>query len=335
MTSEKILSPDRPVSPESSSAGFPLLAVRGLKVHFPGSEGPVTPLDRVDLEIREGECFGVIGESGSGKTLLCLSILRLLPPEARTEGKVLFRGRDLFSLPASELQSLRGREIGAVFQNPSTSLDPVFSAGYQLKEALRAGSDLSGGQEESLKARALRILRKVSFRDPKMRFGQYPHQLSGGQKQRVMIGMGIAAVPSFIIADEPTKGLDTRTRQNITALLQETCRESTMLLITHDLDLAGILCDTLAVMYAGEIVEIAKKRDFFDSPFHPFSQGLLSSLPAGGLQVIPGAAPSLLSLPQGCRFSERCLHSSKLCRKKHPDLFPAAGGRKVRCFLYA
>ena len=314
-------------------SGFPpLLEIRNLKVHFPDGDGPTKAVDRIDLTVREKECFGIIGESGSGKTVLCLAILRLLPGDASFSGEVLFKGKDIFLMPASGIRELRGREIGAVFQNPAASLDPVFTIGNQLSEALARGAGFS---KADINTNVMHLLERVSIRDPALRIRQYPHELSGGLRQRVMVAMGIAAGPSLIIADEPTSGLDLRVKRRIISLLQEISRDAAMFVITHDLELAEKLFETLAVMYAGEIVEIANCKEFFQAPMHPFSEGFLNSLPSRGMQPIPGSSPSLIALPPGCRFFPRCRYAMDICKTTHPELFYVDGKRKVRCFKYA
>ncbi len=310
----------------------PLLEIRDLKVHFPDGAGPVKAVDRIDLTVRDKECFGIIGESGSGKTVLCLAILGLLPEDASCSGEVLFRGKTLFSMSAPGIRELRGREIGAIFQNPAASLDPVFTVGNQLSEALGRGAGVSG---TDMKKNVMQLLDRVSIKEPALRIRQYPHELSGGLRQRVMVAMGIAAEPSLIVADEPTSGLDLRVKRRVISLLQEISQDTAMFVITHDLELAEKLFETLAVMYAGEIVEIASCKEFFQAPMHPFSEGLLNSLPSRGMQPIPGSSPSLLALPTGCRFFPRCRHAMEVCKTRHPELYSVEGKRQVRCFKYA
>lgn len=319
-------------NPSAQNVSLPLLTVRNLKVHFPNDAGLVKAVNSIDLTVKNKECFGIIGESGSGKTILCLAILGLLPGDALISGEVLFKGEDLFSMPDSRLRELRGREIGAIFQNPATSLDPVFTVGDQLSEALKKSPGFS---KADINTNVIQLLDRVSIKEPGLRIRQYPHELSGGLRQRVMIAMGIAAGPSLIIADEPTSGLDIRVKRKIISLLQEISQDAAMLVVTHDLELAEKLFETLAVMYAGEIVEIANCKEFFQVPMHPFSEGLLNSLPSRGMQPIQGASPSLVTLPQGCRFLPRCRYAMEICKNKHPELFYVKEERQVRCFKYA
>ncbi|WP_440954302.1 ABC transporter ATP-binding protein [Methanosarcina sp. Mfa9] len=337
-----------PGDPSISKEGIPLLDIKDLKVSFPDENGTVKPIYRVDLTVKANETLGLIGESGSGKSILGLSILRLLPGDAEVGGKILFKGQDLLSMPSTELRKIRGREIGMVFQNPAASLDPIFTVGGQLSEATRVHFAFD---KNAVKARVLGLLDRVSIKDPALRFGQYPHELSGGMKQRVMIATGIASEPSLIIADEPTRGLDVTVKRRIISLMQKISRDTAMLLVTHDLEVAEQLCDRVAVMYAGEIVEIAGCEEFFKAPLHPFSEGLLNSLPSRGMHAIPGTSPSLIDLPSGCRFYPRCRYSMDICRTRHPELVPVDNavdgavngdmnaffdaGRLVRCFLYA
>ncbi|AKB34056.1 Oligopeptide transport system permease protein OppB [Methanosarcina siciliae HI350] len=323
-----------PITPDpgSRNGSPPLLEIRNLKVHFPDDTGPVKAVDSIDIIVREKECFGIIGESGSGKTVLCLAILGLLAGDASFSGEIIFKGENLFSMSSRKIRKIRGKEIGAIFQNPATSLDPVFTIGDQLSEALIRGEGFSKAE---VNTNLILLLNRVSIRDPALRIRQYPHELSGGLRQRVMIAMGIAAAPSLIIADEPSSGLDLRIKRRIISLLQDISRNASMFIVTHDLELAEKLFETLAVMYAGEIVEIADCKEFFKAPMHPFSEGLLNSLPSRGMQPIPGSSPSLTALPEGCRFFPRCRYAMEICKNKHPELFHVMGKRQVRCFKYA
>ncbi|MDD2787458.1 ABC transporter ATP-binding protein [Methanoculleus sp.] len=308
-----------------------LLEVRGLKVGFPTPEGLVRASDTVDLEIYPRETLGLIGETGSGKTVLGMAILRLLQPNTIIEGEIRYRGRDLLSLPEAEMQRVRGREIGIVLQNSGTSLNPVYTVGTQIAEAVILHQGLSG---PDARQRAVELLDAVGIPDPVRMAGEYPHRFSGGMRERALIATALACRPNLLIADEPTKGLDAVTKRGIVDLFSEIDRDHSVLFITHDIETAGDLATRVAVMYAGEIVEIGGAEEVLGDPAHPYTRGLLASLPERGMQPIPGSAPSLITLPSGCRFSPRCGCAVENCSREHPGLDEVGSGHYARCMLY-
>jgi peptide/nickel transport system ATP-binding protein len=306
-----------------------LLRISDLKTHFPTPDGIVRAVDRINLSIRERETVGLIGETGCGKTVLGLTLMRLLQPTTTTEGTIIYKGTNLLKISEAEMRMIRGEEIAMILQNPTTSLNPVMRVGEQIAEAIRLHQGLS---KRDAKEKAIEILDAVRIPSPSQRANEYPHEFSGGMKQRVMIAVGLACNPSLIIADEPTKGLDVTIKSQIIRLLKEVTEEKAMLLITHDLGVARDLCDRIALMYAGELVEYASADKIFEEPLHPYTRGFLGSLPRNGLVPIPGMSPSLINLPDGCRFHPRCRHATEVCRRKHPDMIEIEGGHYVRCF---
>jgi len=306
-----------------------LLEITDLKTYFPTQDGIVRAVDTIDLSIRERETLGLIGETGCGKTVLGLTILRLLHPTTTVEGTIIYRGSNLLKITEAEMRRIRGEEIAMILQNPTTSLNPVMRVGEQIAEAIRLHQGLS---RKDAKEKAIEILDSVRIPSPSGRVNEYPHEFSGGMKQRVMIAIGLACDPALIIADEPTKGLDVTIKSQIVTLLEEVTEDTAMLLITHDLGVARALCDRIALMYAGELVEYATTREIFENPLHPYTRGFLGSLPSNGLVPIPGMSPSLINLPDGCRFHPRCDHAKAICQKKHPDMIEIEDGHFVRCF---
>lgn len=307
-----------------------LLDIINLKTYFPSADGLVKAVDAVDLRIENGERLGLIGETGCGKTVLGMSIIRLLSSSTRIQGQIIYKGRDLLGLTEDEMRLLRGGEIAMILQNPTTSLNPVLKVGDQIAEVIR----LHGGlDKEAAKAKAVEMLAATMIPNPLMRADQYPHELSGGMKERVMIAMGLAGQPSFVIADEPTRGLDARTKAEIVKLIRDMTAGRSMLMITHDLKAAGEACDRIAVMYAGELLEIASAELILSDPCHPYTQGFVHSLPSRGLQPIPGSSPSLIDPPSGCRFHPRCPRSMDICQREHPPMIRLHKGDFVRCFL--
>lgn len=300
-------------------------------MNFPTEDGLVKAVNGVDLSIAESEIVGLIGESGSGKSVLGLSIMRLLQDDVIFKGDILYRGKNLYSLEKEDMRKLRGKEIGMILQNPGSSLNPVLTVGFQIAEPLMLHKHVKGSRAIEM---AKELLGRVKIKEPSKRVKEYPHQYSGGMKERAIIAMGIASEPRFIIADEPTKGLDVTVKRNIVKLLKEISNKKTMLIITHDLGVAEELCDRIAVMYAGELVEIAPVTSIFESQLHPYTQGFFNSLPARGLKPVKGNSPSLIDLPDGCRFHPRCTHCTDRCRKEHPPMVEK-NRRLVRCFLYA
>ncbi|MGB9881163.1 MAG: ABC transporter ATP-binding protein [Methanomassiliicoccales archaeon] len=301
-----------------------------LTVSFPTVDGVVRAVDHVHLSIDDVERMGLIGETGCGKTVLGMSIIRLLHPSARVGGRILYRGRDLLEISARDMRRLRGKEIALIPQNPTTSLNPVLRVGDQIAEVIQLHHGMS--KPESWKL-AVNMLREMRIPDPERRARQYPHELSGGMRERVLITMALACNPSFIIADEPTKGLDSKTKLQILGLMRTVTTGRSMLMITHDLGVARSICDRIAVMYAGELLEWGPSNEIMDDPLHPYTRGLINSLPSHGLRAIPGTSPSLINLPSGCRFHPRCRLATKACKNVHPDMIDLGNGRAVRCIL--
>jgi len=308
-----------------------LLEIINLRAHFPTKDGLVKAVDSVNLGMNSGERSGLIGETGCGKTVLGMSLIRLLLPSTRIEGKIIYKGRDLLKLDEEEMRKLRGKEIAMILQNPTTSLNPVLKVGDQIAEAVRLHQGLS---KKEAKARAVEMLEAVKIPEAGRRANHYPHQLSGGMKERVMIAMGLACDPHFIIADEPTKGLDPATKSQIVALMKSATARKSMLMITHDLSVAGEICDRIAVMYAGELLEVASSESILKDPLHPYTVGFINSMPSRGLRPIRGFSPSLIDPPQGCRFHPRCDKATEACRHSHPEMIKVKPGHQVRCLLW-
>ena len=339
------------VSEVAAAAAGPLLSVEDLTTCFRTERGEVTALDRVSFTVPSGGALGLVGESGSGKSVTALSIARLLhdPPARIAGGKVVFEGRDLLGLDEPAMCEVRGDRLSMIFQEPMTSLNPVVRVGDQVGEPLVLHRGLS---RKEARARAVELFKQVGIADPERRVLSYPHELSGGMRQRVMIAMAIACGPRLVIADEPTTALDVTIQAQILALLTE-LRQATgsaLLLITHDLGVVAETCDEVVVMYAGQVVEHAPVRALFAAPRHPYTAGLLRSIPpfdVGGADVapgplteIPGVVPRLSELPSGCRFSTRCERVQPRCQKEAPPLVPSARlvagdaeDRLVRCFF--
>jgi oligopeptide/dipeptide ABC transporter ATP-binding protein len=316
-----------------------VLQVENLHTHFHTRAGIVRAVDGVDLDVSEGRTLGVVGESGCGKSVTALSIMRLIDPPGRIEpsSRVLFSGRDLASLDEEELRQIRGNEISMIFQEPMTSLNPVLKIGDQIVEAVKLHRRVSLA---AARERALEMLNLVGFASPSRRFGQYPHQLSGGMRQRVMIAMALACEPKLLIADEPTTALDVTIQAQILELIQD-LRErlgTAVMLITHDLGVVAEMCDDVAVMYAGRVVERGPAEAIFRSPQHPYTEALLHSIPLLGmtqaepLKVIRGMVPSPLSWPVGCRFASRCDYAFDRCLREDPQLMDT-GTQKAACWL--
>ena len=309
-----------------------LLKIKALRVYFPTDDGIVKAVDGVDLNIKREEILGLIGETGCGKTVLGMSIMRLIQSTTLTDGEIIYKDRDLLSLSDDEMRKIRGGEIAMILQNPMTSLNPVIRVGEQIAETIRLHQGLD---KKAARKRVIEMLRDVRIPDPEKSVDSYPHQLSGGMQERVMIAMALASDPELIIADEPTKGLDVTVKREIIRLMKEVTAKRSMLFITHDLGAAAEICDNIAVMYAGELLEHASVDSIFSEPLHPYSEGLLNSLPERGLKPIRGISPSLIDTPQGCRFHPRCDYAMEICREKHPEMVKLEDGRAVRCFLYA
>ncbi|MGH7071513.1 MAG: ABC transporter ATP-binding protein [Acetobacteraceae bacterium] len=315
-----------------------LLEIEGLRTTFHQPLGEVAAVDGVDLSLAHGETLGVVGESGCGKSVLSLSIMRLVPPPGRiAAGSIRFEGTDLLSLPSSAMRGLRGNRIAMIFQEPMTSLNPVFTVGRQITEAMRAHDSSLGAR--TLRSRAIEALGRVRIPTPERRFDEYPHQLSGGMRQRVMIAMALSCQPDLLIADEPTTALDVTVQAEILALLAELQRETGMaiVLITHDLGVVAEVADRVAVMYAGRIVEEAPTISLFDNPQHPYTLGLLGSIPRldqarDQLLAIEGAVPPPFALPPGCRFHPRCVFAVPECAIRDQPLIALEPGHRVACW---
>ena len=312
-----------------------LLEIRDLDVFFDTEEGTLHAVRGVSLAVDAGETLGIVGESGCGKSVTCHSVLRLLPPNGEIRGRILFDGRDLLALEPATLDKVRGRDIAMIFQEPASSLNPVHTIGSQLGESLILHRDMSASQA---RAEALRLLDRVGIPEGKRRLGEYPHQLSGGMNQRAMIAMALACRPRLLIADEPTTALDVTIQAQILELLGELQREygMSLILVTHDLGVVAETAERVAVMYAGRVVEEASVEELFAHPAHPYTLGLLQSLPRVDrteveLSPIEGAVPSLLSMPRGCTFAPRCRYSADRCRERVPEL--SMTQHSVACFF--
>ncbi|WP_048086250.1 ABC transporter ATP-binding protein [Archaeoglobus veneficus] len=308
-----------------------MLDIQDLRVHFILEDSAVRAVDGVSLKVHEGETLTLIGESGSGKSILGTSILRLLPPNARIDGKILFNGLDLLNLPEDDLRKIRGRDIAWVPQNPATSLNPVLKVGIQIAEPME--THLNMNRESALK-KVIKLLKFFDIEPAEKRVNEYPHQYSGGMRQRALVAMGTSTKPKLIIADEPTKGVDASKKVRVVELFRKIKKNGklSMLVITHDLPFARTLADRIAVMYCGQIVEICNADTFFEEPLHPYSKALLDSLPSRGLKPIKGNSPSMVSPPEGCRFHPRCEYANSRCRKEPPLI--ELNGNSVRCWLY-
>ena len=321
----------------------PLLELRNLRTIYDTDAGLVKAVDGVDLDVFRGEVLGLVGESGCGKSVTSLSIMRLIePPGDIASGEILFEGQDLMKLSEGEMTHIRGDRIGMIFQQPLSSLNPVFKVGDQIAEVLRIHQTITRKQAWK---RAVELLTSVGLPDPEQRASSYPHELSGGQAQRVMIAMALACVPDLLIADEPTTALDVTIQAQILDLLRVMRAQTgaSIILITHDLGVMAEMADRVAVMYAGRIVEQASVSTLFAEPKHPYTQGLLASVPVLGvvkeqLEVIPGSVPDLIDMPAGCRFAPRCRarteHGLTICTEIEPDLLPLKSSHLVRCWLY-
>lgn len=316
-----------------------LLDVKGLKTYFFSRRGTTRAVDDVSFSINKGEILGIVGESGSGKSVTSLSIMRLVDePGKIVAGEIRFEGRDLMTLDAEEMRKLRGHRIAMIFQEPGTSMNPVLRVGYQLAEAIRSHNSVTA---KEARERALELMKLVGISDPTRRIDQFPHQFSGGMLQRLMIAMGLTLNPSLLIADEPVTALDVTIQAQILDLLRD-LRDKTgasVLLITHDMGVVAETCDRVAVMYLGKIVEEAPVQVLFDAPKHPYTQGLLGSIPTidgdqEWLTAIPGSIPSPFEVPAGCSFCNRCAQAMEICHTAAPSLLPVGAGHRVACHLY-
>ena len=317
----------------------PLLTVRGLKTYFDTSRGVVRAVDGVSFDVNENEVFCLVGETGCGKSVTSLSIMRLITYPGRiVDGSILYKGKDLLRLRESEMQKIRGREIAMVFQNPMNSLNPVFMIGNQISEAPITHFHLSS--QEGWK-RAIELIGMVRMPDPEIRVKTFPHLLSGGMRQRSMIAMMISCEPNLLIADEPTTSVDVTIQAQLMNLLREIKekRKTSIMLITHNFGLVAERGDRVAVMYCGKVVEIGSVREIFSEPMHPYTRGLMRCLPIGferkkELNIIPGTLPNPINPPAGCRFYPRCKHASEKCKLQEPVMFDSGRDHLVACHLY-
>jgi peptide/nickel transport system ATP-binding protein len=320
----------------------PLLDVRGLKTQFFTDRGVARAVDDVSFAIRPGQTLAVVGESGCGKSVTSLSIMRLIPqpPGRIVAGEIRFDGTDLLKLSERRMRKIRGNQISMIFQEPMTSLNPVFRVREQIGEVLRLhqGLDKAKAREKSID-----LLRQVGIPSPESRVDDYPHQMSGGMRQRVMIAMALACDPRLIIADEPTTALDVTIQAQILELMDKLRRDTgtAVLLITHDLGVVAETAEHVVVMYAGRMVEEADARELFTNPLHPYTRGLMRSIPGVSeigererLEAIPGVVPSLLALPEGCKFNDRCRHAFDRCFAEEPPLLEPRPGHTARCWLH-
>ena len=315
----------------------PLLQIEDVRTVFRGAQGDVAAVDGVSLSVPKGKTLGIVGESGCGKSMLSLSVMRLVPPPGRVaQGRVLFEGRDLLALPPSAMRDIRGNRIAMIFQEPMTSLNPVFTVGDQITEAMRAHDRRASKAE--LRTRAIAALDRVRIPAAARRFEDYPHQMSGGMRQRVMIAMALSCDPELLIADEPTTALDVTVQAQILDLLRDLQAQSGMaiILITHDLGVVAEMADEVAVMYAGRVVERTGGVAIFDDPQHPYTLGLLGSIPKieeerDRLLAIEGSVPAPFALPSGCRFHPRCVFADEGCTRHDPTLREVSPGHTAAC----
>ena len=316
----------------------PLLEVSHLRVEFPTRRATLVALDDVSFTIAPGEILGVVGESGAGKSLTGAAIIGLLDPPGRVAaGEIRFDGRRIDNLPYDEMRKVRGRQIGAIFQDPLTSLNPLYTVGRQLIETIQAHLPVNAAEARQ---RAIKLLQETGIPAAEARIDQYPHQFSGGMRQRVVIALALAAEPRLIVADEPTTALDVSIQAQIISLLKRLCKDhgAAVMLVTHDMGVIAETCDRVAVMYAGRIVEIGPVHDVIHSPAHPYTAGLMGSIPAMDedrerLLQIDGAMPRLTAIPSGCAFNPRCPQVFARCRSERPDLLPA-GATRAACWLH-
>jgi oligopeptide/dipeptide ABC transporter ATP-binding protein len=327
----------------TGAASPPLLEIEDLRVRFYTADGIVTAVDGIDFDVRRGEMMGLVGESGCGKSVTALSILRLLRrPAAGIQGRIRFEGKDLLGLDGEEIRKIRGGAISMIFQEPMTSLNPVLTIGEQISEGVRAHG---GTTRPRAWKRAVEMLKRVQIPSPGSRANEYPHRLSGGMRQRAMIAMALSCEPKLILADEPTTALDVTIQAQIMDLMARLQEEfhTAVVLITHDLGIIAEMTTRVVVMYAGKIVEEAPVKELFKDPRHPYTRGLLGSVPVIGrkarsgrrLQEIPGVVPSPLQMPAGCRFHPRCSRAMEICSRKEPPMVRLGPCRRVSCWLEA
>jgi peptide/nickel transport system ATP-binding protein len=329
--------------PKHERGERPLLEIKGLHTSFYTRDGLVRAVDGIDFHVDRGEIMGLVGESGCGKSVTSLSVMRLVAKPGRiTGGEIIFDGQDLLKLSDEDMRKIRGDRISMIFQQPTSSLNPVWDVGRQIEEVLTIHRGMKG---KVARSRALELLQMVGIPDPERRLRNFPHEMSGGMAQRVMIAMALACEPELLIADEPTTALDVTIQAQILDLMRNLRDETgtAIVLITHDLGVVAEMCDRVAVMYAGEIVEQTDTVSLFRRPMHPYTKGLIGSIPVVGavkdeLSVIPGNVPNLIDLPKGCRFAPRCLarieEDVAIATEVHPALLPVVPGHDVRCWLY-
>ena len=317
----------------------PLLEVRHLRVEFPTRRGTLLALDDISFDIAPGEILGVVGESGAGKSLTGAAIIGLLEPPGRVAGgEILLDGQRIDNLPADAMRKIRGRRIGAIFQDPLTSLNPLYTVGRQIIETIQVHLKVSATEARQ---RAIALLQETGIPAAEQRIDQYPHQFSGGMRQRVVIALALAAQPELIVADEPTTALDVSIQAQIIALLKKLTKQhgAAVMLVTHDMGVIAEACDRVAVMYAGRIVEIGPVAEVIHHPAHPYTAGLMGSIPSMDIErerlmQIDGAMPRLNAIPSGCAFNPRCPQVFERCRSERPDLMPA-GATRAACWLHA
>lgn len=319
-----------------------ILDIKKLTVRFNNNQAPITAVDGLSLKLNQGEIFGLVGESGCGKSVTALSILRLVasPPGQIAAGEIVWKERDLLKLPLSELLKIRGKEIGMIFQEPMSSFNPVKKIGVQISEAYEIHNDMNILSRNDLQAKVLEVLKQVEIQDPKRFYDSYPHELSGGMRQRAMIAMALINQPQLLIADEPTTALDVTVQAQILDLMLELQRKTEMavLLITHNLGIVAEVADRVGVMYLGKLVELTDVYQLFNQPLHPYTQGLLKSVPSllqtEALQAIPGQIPDPNDLPNGCYFAPRCPKAMDICKQQQPNIREFGQGHQVACWLY-
>ncbi len=316
----------------------PLLEVKNLKTYFYSSGGLVKAVDDVSFEVYQGETLGIVGESGCGKSMTCMSLARLVecPPGKYEGGEILFENQDMLKISEEDIRKIRGNKISYIFQEPMTSLNPVYKIGKQIEEVLILHRDMS---KDQAKEEAIKALELVKIPNPERIVNEYPFALSGGMRQRVMIAMALACSPKLLVADEPTTALDVTIQAQVLDLMNNLKQQvdTSILFITHDLSVIAEMADRVMVMYAGKVVELANVNTIFETPLHPYTIGLIGSRPdmstnSDRLNVIPGNVPDLSDLPEGCAFSPRCPFASDKCRSSMPDLVEVAPGHTVRCF---
>ena len=320
----------------------PLLSVKNLSTHFSLENRKIYAVRNLSFDLKKGETFGIVGESGCGKSVMVKSLSRLLPPEVATisSGEILYKGQDLLKKSQKEIRSFLGKEMGMIFQDPMTSLNPTIKIGKQVGEGYRI--HYPRAKKDEIKERVIKLLTQLDIPDAKSRYNQYAHELSGGMRQRVMIAIATVAKPQILIADEPTTALDVTIQAKILDSLKKIQQKEGMsiIFVTHDLSLVSSFCDRVAVMYAGEIVEIAPTQDLFNSPRHPYTRSLIDAVPRidtpreTPLYMIQGTPPDLSLKPPGCHFAKRCQHARKECFVKKPSLFSVEKNRMTRCWLH-